>query len=70
MRDSNRLQPFYEKIEEFHRLYVPDWRFGQFILNFIEWYGAKYRRDVFYVEEDTMARLFREFIDDLGIKRI
>ena len=70
MRDIDRLDAFYENLKAVHKNYVPDWRFGQFILNFIEWYGAKYRRDVFYVEEDTMARLFREFIDDLGIKRI
>ena len=70
MRDINRLDAFYENLKAIHKNYIPDWRFGQFILNFMEWYVAKYRRDLFYVEEDKMALLLREFIDDLGIKYI
>lgn len=37
IRDPNRLYDFYGKLREMHKQ-LPDWRFGQFIMNFIDWY--------------------------------
>ena len=33
MRDPERLDDFYKKIRKLHQKYVPDWRFGQLIMN-------------------------------------
>ena len=66
LRDSNRLQPFYEKIEEFHRLYVPDWRFGQLIINFCGWlFAQKGIQDIFYIEDDKMAEYIEEYFNSM-----
>ena len=62
MRDINRLNNFYDELKRIHK-YVPDWRFGQFIMNFMSWYYTKYKRDCFYIEEDEMIKYIEEFID-------
>lgn len=68
MRDPNRLDSFYENLKAIHKNYIPDWRFGQFILNFISWYYNKYKTDIFYLEEDKIIKEFRNFIDELGVR--
>jgi len=65
MRDINRLDDFYNALKEVHKQ-LPDWRFGQFIMNFISWYYQKYKKDIFYVEENEMITLFDEFINEIG----
>jgi hypothetical protein len=42
---------------------LPDWRFGQFILNFISWYYNKYKTDIFYIEDDEMIKYIKEFVN-------
>lgn len=69
MRDINRLDNFYDELKRIHK-YVPDWRFGQLMLNFISWYYNKYKTDIFYIEDDKIIKIFREFIDEIGIKYI
>ena len=62
MRDSNRLQPFYERLAELHKLYISDWRFGQLIINFSSWlYSQKGIEDIFYVEDDKMSEYIEEY---------
>lgn len=68
MRDINRLDSLYENIKAIHKNYVSDWRFGQFLINFMSWYMIKYNKDIFYIEDDKIQKLFREFIDDMGVK--
>ena len=63
MRDINRLYKFYDGLRENHKkLY--DWRFGQFILNFISWYYTKYHTDIFYIEDTEMLLAIEEFVDN------
>jgi hypothetical protein len=69
MRDINRLDNFYNNLKELHKQ-LPDWRFGQFIMNFFSWYYQKYKKDCFYIEEKEMLKYIKEFIDDMGIKYI
>lgn len=64
MRDINRLDNFYEKLKEIHKQ-LPDWRFGQFIMNFIGWYYEKYERDCFYIEDDQILKYIKEFINEI-----
>lgn len=64
MRDINRLDNFYDELKRIHK-YVPDWRFGQFIMNFMSWYCTKYKRDCFYIEENEMIKYIEEFVDEV-----
>lgn len=61
MRNPNRLDNFYEKLKNIHKTEFPDWRFGQFIINFLSWYG----QDPFYLEESKMLAKIQEFVDHL-----
>lgn len=62
MRDPNRLDNFYEKFKELHKTYCPDWRFGQLIINFINWHCSIYKVDPFYIEEDKCLDRFEEMV--------
>ena len=63
MRDKNRLYGFYGQLCDIHRKNFPDWRFGQFISNFVEWFRLQTGRDIFYLEDDDRAiQYFREFV--------
>lgn len=67
MRNINRLDEFYNALKELHKN-VPDWRFGQFMLNFINWYAQEYRTDIFYIEDDKILKAFRKFLNEIGVK--
>ena len=60
MRDPNRLYDFYQKLQTVHINYFPDWRFGQFMYNFFDWYG----QDPFFLEEDKFLELLDKPKDD------
>ena len=66
MRDINRLDNLYNELKELHKQ-IPDWRFGQFVMNFISWYMIKYKRDIFYVEDDKIISLFKEFFNEIRV---
>lgn len=57
MRDPKRFDKFYEELKKIHSQYFPDWRFGQFMINFMSWYG-----DPFYLEEDKFMTKINEFV--------
>lgn len=59
MRDPNRLEEFYKQLKELHQKKFPDWRFGQFMINFLGWLGKK--RDGFFPEEDEMLEYLKQF---------
>lgn len=64
MRSPMRLVNFYDKLRKYHKC-VPDWRFGQFMINFLDWHKLKFGVDVFYLEEEDflqrMDLFMREF---------
>lgn len=64
MRDINRLDKFYDELKKIHKT-LPDWRFGQLVMNFLSWHLTKYRRDIFYLEEDKIIELFKEYLSEL-----
>lgn len=35
MRDPKRIEPFIHKLADYWKTYIPDWRFGQFMSNFL-----------------------------------
>ena len=61
MRDPNRLDNFYEQIKQIHKENFPDWRFGQFIMNFLCWYG----QDPFYIEEGRFIEILKLYVASL-----
>lgn len=58
MRDPNRLYGFYNKLQEIHMKYVPDWRFGQLLSNI---FGSE---DIFYLEEDALIKRVEEYFEE------
>jgi len=51
MRDPNRIDKFCDELKTmWHK--VPDWRFGQFILNMERACRVNTGKDVFYLEDD------------------
>ena len=55
MRDIKRIKPFLEEIEKLWEK-VPDWRFGQLIVNVL----GTCKKDPFFYEEDEMLELWKE----------
>ena len=65
MRDPNRLDNFYEKLKEYHKNILPDFRFIQLMYVFLNWYCNQYKNSGFYLEEDECLEKFKEFIFDI-----
>lgn len=67
MRNPKRLDAFYEELKKIHQEVLPDWRFGQLIINFQRWMSIKKNiDDIFFIEEEDILRYLKEFIN--GIK--
>lgn len=65
MRNPERISPLWDKLFEAfkkaHSIY-PDWRFGQFMVNFLGWYG----RDPFFPEDDEWLNIIDQYIAKSG----
>jgi hypothetical protein len=48
-------------MKQIHKENFPDWRFGQFMMNFLAWYG----RDPFYIEEGRFIEKLNEYVASL-----
>lgn len=64
MRDIKRLDIFYDTLKSYHSQ-LPDWRFLQFMINFLEWHLIKYGTDGFYLEDDKCLEKLDEFMEDI-----
>lgn len=60
-RDPNRLYNFYNEATRLHMTYMPDWRVGQFWMNFLGWVQNEKKRDPFFLEESEMLTYLKEF---------
>lgn len=59
MRDPKRIDEFCEELKKmWHQ--VPDWRFGQLIINSLGEIQAKEKRDIFFIEDDKMLEDLKE----------
>ena len=56
MRNKDRIYPFMMQLVE-HWSKVPDWRFGQLIVNVL----GTCERDPFYYEDDEMLKVFEGY---------
>ena len=63
MRDPNRLDGFYTELCRVHCTYFPDWRFGQFMMNFLG-NVASTGRDPFFPEENEMLKLLHKYVGE------
>ena len=59
MRNPNRIDNFIEKVRDAWKE-VPDWRFGQFMLNVLGDMQAKAEYDLFFMEDEDFFKLFDE----------
>ena len=62
MREPNRLNGFYNILKIYHKKYMPDIRFMQFINNFLRWHQETYNDDGFYVEDDEFLKRLNRYI--------
>ena len=51
MRDKNRIPEFTKELERIWMQFYPDWRFGQLMMNFLNYVALEYKRDPFFPEE-------------------
>jgi hypothetical protein len=58
VRKVERIPKFLKELEKYWKK-VPDWRFGQFIVNVL----GTCERDPFFYEEDEMLKLIKEYFD-------
>ena len=65
MRKPERLDKFYEELCKIHKEYLPDWRFGQLMFNFISETG-----DPFFYEEDVMITMLKEYVANITGKEV
>lgn len=63
MRDPDRIDTFCDKLAElWHK--VPDWRFGQLMMNLFAVYKIKYSAvDWFNAEDDKLMNFFKEYFN-------
>ena len=54
-RDTARIGSFCDRLAKAWAK-LPDWRFGQLMVNLMRDYEAEHGRDIFYLEEDEMIR--------------
>lgn len=64
-RKPERLDDFYEELKNVHKNW-PNWRFGQFILNFFGWLHQTQKMDPFFPEEEEMLGYLHEFEIAMG----
>ena len=64
MRDPNRITHFCTLLAGAWKR-VPDWRFGQFIINFMRWLG----HDPWFYEDSELFKLLDEYMDTITDKK-
>lgn len=60
MRDKNRIPEFTKQLERIWMQCYPDLRFGQLMINFLN-YVAIHKLDPFFPEEDEMLKYLKEY---------
>ena len=63
MRQPNRLPPLYRELQRIHMKH-PNLRFGQLFSGFNLWLLYVKHLDTFYIEDDKILKLFKEYIEE------
>ena len=62
-RKPERLDAFYDRLKEVHKSEIfCDWRFGQFMSNFLRYVARKYNVENFFPEKDKMLEYLDEYV--------
>lgn len=59
MRDIDRIDKFCNDLAEIWKNNVPDWRFGQFMMNVLN----SFKTDPWFLEEDEMIEKIRNYFN-------
>ena len=65
MRDPKRLDDFYRRMKDIHQEKLPDWRFGQLMLNFLSMYMMGNETALFYMEDKELIKRLEEYVESL-----
>lgn len=60
MRSAERIDLFTVELNRIWKTYFIDWRFGQFMNNFLGWVQSEKKKDIFFIEEKEMLDLLYE----------
>lgn len=63
MRSKDRIAPFLDEVRKVWETQLTDMRFGQLMSNLESYAQTKYGRDLFYMEEDELLDLLKEFVN-------
>lgn len=61
MRNKDRIPKFTKELERVWMNYYPDLRFGQLMMNFLNYVALEYKRDPFFIEEPKMLEYLKEY---------
>lgn len=61
IRNPERIDVFTSELNRIWKTYYLDWRFGQFMSNFLGFVQGKKNRDIFFPEESEMLTYLREY---------
>lgn len=61
MRDKNRIPVFMRELERVWMQWYPDLRFGQLMMNFLNYVALEHKRDSFFPEESEMLKYLKEY---------
>lgn len=61
IRNPERIDVFTSELNRIWKTYYLDWRFGQFMSNFLGFVQSKKNRDIFFPEESEMPTYLKEY---------
>lgn len=61
MRDKNRISVFTKELERVWMQCYPDLRFGQLMMNFLNYVALEHKRDPFFPEESEILKYLKEY---------
>lgn len=61
MRDKNRISVFTKELERVWMQCYLDLRFGQLMMNFLNYVALEHKRDPFFPEESEMLKYLKEY---------
>ena len=61
MRNKDRIPQFTKELEKVWMRYYPDLRFGQLMINFLNYVALEYKRDPFFPEEPEMLKYLKDY---------
>ena len=61
IRNLERIDVFTSELNRIWKKYFPDWRFGQFMSNFLGFVAGQKQTDIFFPEESEMLTYLKEY---------